>query len=78
MDGTPERAEVALEVLRIGMDRVIREKFSEDRCRYAYGQYTGALFLAYSLGILNDAEHDRRFFEAQRVYYDAAEVRQNG
>lgn len=78
MDVTPERAEVALEVLRIGMDRVIREKFSEDRCRYAYGRYTGALFLAYSLGILNDAEHDRRFFEAQRVYYDAAEVRQNG
>ena len=35
MDVTPERAEVALEVLRIGMDRVIREKFSEDRCRYA-------------------------------------------
>ena len=37
---------------------------------------TGALFLAYSLGLLDDAEHDRRFAEAQRVYYDAAEVRQ--
>ena len=77
MDVTPERAEVALEVLRNGMDLFIQEKYSEDSCRYVYGQYTGALFLAYSLGLLDVAEHDRRFFEAQRAYYDAAEVRRH-
>lgn len=71
MDVTPERAEVALEVLRNGMDRFIREKYSEDSCRYAYGQYTGALFLAYSLGLLDKAEHERRFAEAHKSYYDA-------
>lgn len=71
MDVTPERAEVALEVLRNGMDRLIREKYSEDSCRYAYGQYTGALFLAYSLGLLDKAEHERRFAEAHKSYYDA-------
>ena len=53
------------------MDRFIREKYSEDSSRYAYGQYTGALFLAYSLGLLDEAEHDHRFAEAQRAYYDA-------
>ena len=77
MDVTPERAEVALEVLRNGMDLFIQEKYSEDACRYVYGQNTGALFLAYSLGLLDEAEHDRRFFEAQRAYYDAAEVRRH-
>lgn len=73
MAATPERAEVAMEILRNGMDRFIREKYSEKICRYAYGQYTGALFLAYSLGLLDEAEHDRRFAEAQRAYYDAFE-----
>ena len=77
VDVTPERAEIALEVLRNRMDRFIREKYSEDSCRYAYGQYTGALFLAYSLGILDEAEHKRRFAEAQKVYYDATEVRRH-
>lgn len=77
MDATPERAEVALEVLRNGMDRFIREGFSKDTCRYAYGQYTGALFLAYSLGLLDKAEHDRRFHETQKAYYDATEVRRH-
>lgn len=77
MDVTPERAEFALEILRNGMELFIREKYSEDSCRYVYGQYTGALFLAYSLGILDEAEYDRRFAEAQRVYYDAAEVRRH-
>ena len=77
MDVTPERAEFALEILRNGMERFIREKYSENSCRYAYGQYTGALFLAYSLGLLDEAEHDRRFFAAQRAYYDAAEVRRH-
>ena len=71
MDVTPERAEVALEVLRNGMDLFIQEKYSEDSCRYVYGQYTGALFLAYSLGLLDEAEHGHRFAEAQRAYYDA-------
>ena len=77
MDVTRERAEVALEVLRNGMDRLIREGFSKDICRYTYGQYTGALFLAYSLGLLDEAEHDHRFAEAQRAYYDATEVRRD-
>ena len=77
MDVTPERAEVALRILKDGMSRFIREKYSEYICRYAYGQYTGALFLAYSLGILDEAEHKRRFAEAQKVYYDATEVRRH-
>lgn len=71
MDVTPERAEVALEVLRNGMDRFIQEGFGLQICYYTYAQYTGALFLAYSLGLLDEAEHDRRFAEAQKVYYDA-------
>lgn len=74
MDVTPERAEIVLEIMRNGMELFIREKYSEDSCRYAYAQYTGALFLAYSLGLLDEAEHDRRFFEAQRTFYDAFEV----
>lgn len=77
MDVTPERAEVALQVLRDRMNRLIREGFSENTCRYAYAQYTGALFLAYSLGLLNEAEYDRRFFESLHAYYDATEVRRD-
>lgn len=77
MDVTPERADMALQTLWNTMERFILEGFSADTCRYAYAQYTGALFLAYSLGLLDEAEHDRRFAEAQRVYYDAAEVRRH-
>ena len=78
MDVTPERAEVALQTLKNSMARFIQEGFSLQICYYAYAQYTGALFLAYSLGLLDEAEHERRFAEAQRVYYDATEVRRHG
>ena len=74
MDVSPERAEVALQTLKNGMVRFIQEGFGLQICYYAYAQYTGSLFLAYSLGLLDEAEHDRRFFEAQRTFYDAFEV----
>ena len=74
MDVTPGRAELALEILRNGMTRFIQEGFGSQICYYAYAQYTGALFLAYSLGLLDEAEHNRRFAEAKRAYYDATEV----
>lgn len=71
MDVTPERADMGLSTLWTTLERFIAEGFSMDTCHYAYAQYTGALFLAYSLGLLDEAEHDRRFAEAQKVYYDA-------
>ena len=77
MDVTPERADIALNTLWNSMDRFIKEGFSMDTCRYAYAQYTGALFLAHSLGLLDEAEHDRRFHETQKAYYDATEVRRH-
>ena len=77
MDVTPERAEVVLQILKDGMNRFIQEGFSLQTCYYAYAQYTGALFLAYSLGLLDEAEHGRRFAEAQKVYYGATEVRRH-
>ena len=77
MAATPERADMALQTLWNTMERLVAEGFSADTCRYAYAQYTGALFLAYSLGLLDEAEHDRRFFAAQRYFYDA-EVSNHG
>ena len=77
MDVTPVRAEVTLQILWNGMTWFIQEGFSSQICYYAYAQYMGALFLARSLGLLDEAEHNRRFTEAQRVYYDAAEVRRH-
>ena len=77
MDVTPERANMGLSTLWTTLERLIAEGFSADTCRYAYAQYTGALFLAYSLGLLDEAEHERRFAEAQKVYYDATEVRRH-
>lgn len=73
MDVTPERADMGLSTLWTTLERLIAGGFSADTCRYAYAQYTGALFLAYSMGLLDEAEHNRRFSEAQRTFYDAFE-----
>ena len=77
MDVTPERADMGLSTLWTTLERLIARGFSADTCRYAYAQYMGALFLAYSLGLLNEAEHDRRYAEAQKFFYDATEVRRD-
>ena len=74
MAATRERADMVLSTLWNTLERFIAGGFSMDTCHYAYAQYTGALFLAYSLGLLDEAEHERRFFEAQRTFYDAFEV----
>lgn len=71
MDVTSERADVALNTLWNSMERMITDGFSADTCRYAYAQYTGALFLAYSMGLLSEEEHNKRFHEAQDRFYDA-------
>ena len=51
MDVTPERADMGLSTLWTTLERLIAGGFSADTCRYAYAQYTGALFLAYSMGL---------------------------
>lgn len=71
MAATRERADLALNNLWNSMERFIAEGFSADTCRYAYAQYTGALFLAYSLGLIDEEEHNQRFCKAQDRFYDA-------
>ena len=70
MAATRERAELPLQILSEGLDRAIAMG-NQDQARYVYGRVTGALFLAYSLGLLSEAEHDERFDEARDRLYNA-------